>query len=354
MKKIVALLLTIVLLAGLVACANNEPEAPPAPPEPPAAGETTPSPEPEEPVETITIRMGFNQAEVHPQFRAMEEFGENFYAATNGRFALQIFPNEVLGNQREMFEQVRMGTLDMVIVNNSHPGSVSDYFHAFDMPFLFADIPDALAFVNNDPVMEEVFGSLEPYGIMVAAYFPAGVRSMYTSTGPIHSVEDMAGLRIRVMESPVYVRMMELFGAHGTPMAMGELFTAMQSGVVDGAENNEITYVTSRHYEVAPYWSQTNHLIVPDWLMINLDLYNSFTDAEREAFHRYALQAQAMVLELWDLEVVELMASLEDADVTITMDVDHQSFVDAAQPLFAELTENNESIRRVYEAIIAR
>ena len=352
MKKIVALVLTVLLVLGFVACAS-EPAPPPAPPAPPA-GDATPAPTPDEPVETITIRMGFNQAEVHPQFRAMEEFGRNFYEATNGRFDLQIFPNEVLGNQREMFEQVRMGTLDMVIVNNSHPGSVSDYFHAFDMPFLFADIPDALAFVNNDPVMDTVFASLEPYNIMVAAYFPAGVRSMYTSAGPIRHVDDMAGLRIRVMESPVYVRMMELFGAHGTPMAMGELFTAMQSGVVDGAENNEITYVTSRHYEVAPYWSQTNHLIVPDWLMINLDLYNSFTADERAAFHRYVLQAQAMVLELWDLEVVELMATLEGTDVVITMDVDHQSFVDAAQPLFAELTENNEAIRLVYEAIIAR
>ena len=353
MKKIVALLLTVLLLAGLVACSSTpEPTPPPAPP----AGDAPAVEQPpaDEPVETITIRMGFNQAEVHPQFRAMEEFGRNFYAATNGRFDLQIFPNEVLGNQREMFEQVRMGTLDMVIVNNSHPGSVSDYFHAFDMPFLFADIPDALAFVNNDPVMETVFASLEPHNIMVAAYFPAGVRSMYTSQGPIRHVDDMAGLRIRVMESPVYVRMMELFGAHGTPMAMGELFTAMQSGVVDGAENNEITYVTSRHYEVAPYWSQTNHLIVPDWLMINLELYNSFTAEEREAFHHYVLQAQAMVLELWDLEVVELMATLEGTDVVITMDVDHQSFVDAAQPLFAELTENNDAIRLVYEAIIAR
>lgn len=300
---------------------------------------------------TTVWRMAFVQTEDHPQYQVMQEFSEKFKEATEGRYEIQLFPNETLGDQRSTLEQVRSGTIEMTIVNNTHPGSVSDYFKTFDIPFVFADLNEAMNFMTRSPMMDVIKGDTVQYGFDVAAYMPAGTRSMYTANRAIHSVADMKGLKIRTMESDTYTKMMECFGGNATPMSLGELYTAMQSGVVDGAENNEVTYVNSKHYEVAPYWSQTNHLIVPDWLLINHNLYAGLSDEDRAAFDELCAWATAEVATRWDANVAELMASLDTSKVTITMDVDVQSFVDAVKPLHDELCASNAKIAEVYEAI---
>lgn len=300
---------------------------------------------------TTVWRMAFVQTEDHPQYQVMQEFSDKFKEATNGRYEIQLFPNETLGDQRSTLEQVRSGTIEMTIVNNTHPGSVSDYFKTFDIPFVFESLDETMKFMKESPIMDEIKADTVQYGFDVAAYMPAGTRSMYTANKPIHSVDDMKGMKIRTMESDTYTKMMECFGGNATPMSLGELYTAIQSGVVDGAENNEVTYVNSRHYEVAPYWSQTNHLIVPDWLLINHDVYASLSDEDRAAFDELCAWATDEVSVRWDKNVEELMASLDTSKVTVTTDVDIQSFVDAVRPLHDELCAGNEKIKAVYDAI---
>lgn len=301
--------------------------------------------------DTQVWRMAFVQTEDHPQYQVMEEFSKKFNEATDGRYDIQLFPNETLGDQRSTLEQVRSGTIEMTIVNNTHPGSVSDYFKTFDIPFIFSDLDEAMKFMQESPMMDEIKADTVQYGFDVAAYLPARTRSMYTANKAIHSVSDMKGMKIRTMESDTYTKMMECFGGNATPMSLGELYTAMQSGVVDGAENNEVTYVNSKHYEVAPFWSQTNHLIVPDWLLINHDVYTSLSDEDRAAFDELCSWATKEVAVRWDKNVDELMASLDTSKVTITTDVDTQSFVDAVAPLHKELCDQNEKIKAVYDAI---
>lgn len=295
-------------------------------------------------------RMAFNQTEDHPQYKVMEEFSKEFNEKTDGRYDIQLFPNETLGTQRETLEQVQSGMIEMSIVNNTHPGSISDYFKAFDLPFLFDDIDEAIDFVKTSPVMDEVKASTEQYGVHIATYLPAGTRSMFT-TKPITSVEDMKGMKIRTMESDIYVNMMEAFGGSATPMAMGEIYTAIQSGVVDGAENNEITYVNSKYYEVAPCWSQTNHLIVPDWLIMNQGVYESMSEEDRAVFDELCTEALDKVQELWAADVESLMASLDTSKVTITTDVDIDSFKEAVKPVNEKLVESNDQIKTVYDAV---
>ncbi|MDO4328348.1 MAG: TRAP transporter substrate-binding protein [Lachnospiraceae bacterium] len=302
---------------------------------------------------TQVWRMAFNQTEDHPQYRVMEEFSKEFKERTDGRYEIQLFPNETLGAQRETLEQVQSGVIEMSIVNNTHPGSVSDYFKAFDMPFLFDDVDQAIRFVKESPVMEEVKADTEQYGFCIATYMPAGTRSMFTASKPIKSVDDMKGLKIRTMESDIYVNMMAAFGGSATPMAMGEMYTGIQSGVVDGAENNEITYVNSKYYEVAPYWSQTNHLIVPDWLIINKDVYYGMSDEDRAVFDELCSEAIDKVQVQWQADVDKLMASLDTSKVTITDDVDIQSFKDAIAATNQKLVDSNEKIKKVYDAVQA-
>lgn len=339
-KKIVSGALTITALLSLTACDSGGTGAP--------AGSDSASKN----AGTTVWRMAFVQTEDHPQYRVMEEFSEKFKEATDGRYEIQLFPNETLGDQRSTLEQVRSGTIEMTIVNNTHPGSVSDYFKTFDIPFVFESLDETMKFMKESPVMDIIKEDTVQYGFDVAAYMPAGTRSMYTAKQPIHSVEDMKGLKIRTMESDTYTKMMECFGGNATPMSLGELYTAIQSGVVDGAENNEVTYVNSKHYEVAPYWSQTNHLIVPDWLLINHDVYVSLSDEDRAAFDELCAWATDEVSVRWDKNVEELMASLDTSKVTVTTDVDIQSFVDAVKPLHDELCAGNEKIKTVYDAIV--
>ena len=342
MKKTLALLLASVLCVSLAACGGGSAPTAPDNNNEPASDNTS----------AKTLRMAFNQAEAHPQFQTMLKFSENFKAATDGRYDIKLFPNETLGSQRETLEQVQAGALDMSIVNNTHPGSLSDYYKTFDMPFVFLSVDEAMAFLTSDnAVVAEVKQSVEQHGIHIATYFPAGTRSMYTAKNAVHSVDDMKGMKIRTMESDVYIKMMDYFGGNATPMAMGELYTAIQSGVVDGAENNEITYVNSKHYEVAPYWSQTNHLIVPDWLIINQGLYDSFSPEDRAAFDEQCKIAAEQVSILWEAEVKTLMDTLDTSKVTITTDVDVQSFQDAVLPLHDELTSQNADIKKVYDAL---
>lgn len=300
---------------------------------------------------TQVWRMAFNQTEDHPQYKVMEEFSKEFKERTEGRYEIKLFPNETLGSQRETLEQVQSGVIEMSIVNNTHPGSVSDYFKAFDMPFVFKDIDEAIDFVKTSPVMDTVKSDTEQFGFRIATYLPAGTRSMFTAKQPIKSVADMKGLKIRTMESDIYVSMMDAFGGSATPMSMGEIYTAIQSGVVDGAENNEITYVNSKYYEVAPYWSQTNHLIVPDWLIINADVYKSLSDADRAVFDELCVDAIDKVQTQWQSDVDKLMASLDTSKVTITTDIDTQSFMDAIAPVNQKLVETNPKIKEVYDAI---
>lgn len=302
---------------------------------------------------TQVWRMAFNQTEEHPQYKVMEEFSKEFNKKTEGRYDIQLFPNETLGNQRETLEQVQSGVIEMSIVNNTHPGSVSDYFKAFDMPFLFDNIDQAIQFAKESPVMEEVKADTEQYGFHIASYLPAGTRSMFTAKKAIKSVDDMKGLKIRTMESDIYVNMMKAFGGSATPMAMGEIYTGIQSSVVDGAENNEITFVNSKYYEVAPFWSQTNHLIVPDWLIINNDVYKSMSDEDRAVFDTLCDEAIDKVQSQWQSDVDKLMASLDTSKVTITKDVDIDSFKTAIAPANEELVASNDKIKTVYDAVQA-
>ena len=304
--------------------------------------------------ETKVWKVAFTQTTDHPQYKVMEEFGRKFNEATDGRYAFEIYPNETLGAQRETLEQIQSGTIELSIVNNTHPGSVSDYFKAFDMPFVFDSVEEAMTFMKESPVMDKVKADCEQYGFRIATYLPAGTRSMYTANKPIYSVDDMKGLKVRTMESDVYVQMMDAFGGSAAPMAMGELYTAIQSGVVDGAENNEITYVNSKHYEVAPYWSQTNHLIVPDWLIMSNDAYESLSDEDRAIFDELVAGIMDEVYAQWNDNVDELMASLDTSKVTIVPEeeIDSESFREAIAPVNEALVNSNEKIKEVYDAIM--
>ncbi|MFA9377656.1 MAG: TRAP transporter substrate-binding protein [Lachnotalea sp.] len=291
------------------------------------------------------------QTEDHPQTQAVIKMGEIFSELTDGRYRFEVYPNELLGPQRETLEQVQYGIIEMAVIGNPNISSFVDGFLAFEMPYIFDDEEHQKRFFEESDVVDDLFAETEQYNFKIVTQYTAGTRNMYSSK-PINSVADLKSMKIRTAESDTYAKMMDCFGGAATPMSMGEVFTAIQSGVVDGAENNEASYNNSKHYEIAPYYSYTKHLIVPDYLIINDDLYNSLSEEDKAAFNEAAKEATEYEYSLWDEQTEKYKAAVVEGGATLVEDVDVDSFRQAVIPLHEELCKNP-AIKKIYDAVKA-
>lgn len=291
------------------------------------------------------------QTENHPQTLAVKKMGEVFSELTDGRYRFEVYPNELLGPQRETLEQVQYGIIEMAVIGNPNISSFVDGFLTFEMPFVFDDQEHQQRFFESSAIVDDLFAQTEQYNFKIATYFTAGTRNMYANK-PIRSVEDLKNMKIRTAESDTYAKMMKYLGGSATPMSMGEVFTAIQSGVVDGAENNEASYSNSKHYEIAPYYSYTKHLIVPDYLIVNDKLYNSLSPKDQEAFVEAAKIAAEYEYQLWEEDAQRCRENVIAGGATLVEDVDVDSLKEAIKPLHEELTQNP-AIEEVYNAVKA-
>lgn len=289
------------------------------------------------------------QTEDHPQTMAVKKMGEVFSELTDGRYTFEVYPNELLGPQRETLEQVQYGIIELAVIGNPNISSFVDGFLTFEMPFLFDDEEHQKRFFEESAQVASLFAQTEQYNFKIAAQLTAGTRNMYANK-PIKSVSDLKSMKIRTAESDTYAKMMKYLGGAATPMSFGEVFTAIQSGVVDGAENNEASYANTKHYEIAPYYSYTRHLIVPDYVIVNTKAYDSLSEEDKAAFDEAARIAREYEYELWDQETEKYKAEVVENGATLVEDVDTASLKEAVQPLHDELTQNLE-VKEVYDAV---
>lgn len=329
MKKITSMFLIVLLIASLTGCGQSN------------SGET----------KTQVWNVAIIQTEDHPQTMALKKMGEVFYELTDGRYKFEVYPNELLGPQRETLEQVQYGIIEMAVIGNSNISSFVDGFLAFEMPFLFDDESHQKRFFENSPYVQELFGQTEQFNFKIVQQFTAGTRNMYAGK-PVTSVKDLKGLKIRTAESDTYTKMMKYLGGAATPMSMGEVFTAIQSGVVDGAENNEASYASTKHYEIAPYYSYTRHLIVPDYVIVNTKAYDSLSEEDKAAFNEAARIAREYEYTLWEEQTEIYKEEVVAKGATLIEDVDVDSLKEAVAPLHDELNQNPE-IKKAYDAVKA-
>jgi len=290
--------------------------------------------------DTKVLKLGFNQPENHPQYQAMEEFSEKFYEETDGAYKIEIYPNELLGAQREVLELVQSGTVAMSITPGSLLENLNPDFVVFNLPYVFDSVEHQQAVLNNPDVTGELFSSLEGNGLTVLGGFHGGVRNVYNSEKPVNTPEDLAGMKIRVMESDTNIQMMELMGGVGTPMGQGEVYTAIQSGVLEGGENNELIFNNLKHVEIAPYYSYTKHLMVPDYLMINADVLKGMSEEHQKLLKEGLTSAFDREFELFAEFVAEAKAAAEEQGAKFN-DVDITIFQDAVAPLLEEKLVND-------------
>ncbi|GAB7193204.1 TRAP transporter substrate-binding protein [Kineococcus sp. NUM-3379] len=297
------------------------------------------------------FKLAFNQADTHPQAVSLSAMGERIKERTKGEYDVDVFPNETLGAQKETIELVQAGTIQFAMVASPLMENYNPDFVVFNLPFVF-DSQEHQRKTTNDPaIVSELYSSLEDQNLKVLAGFHGGVRSMYNSEKPITTPADMAGKKIRVIESDTNLEMIRLMGGNGTPMGMGEVYTAIQSGVIDGAENNELTYANSKHAEVAKFYSYTRHLMLPDYLITNPTVLDGLPEDTRKIFEEEIAKAVEEEGALWETEIVKAKEAAEKAGATFN-EVDKAAFDAAIEPL-TEAKLNNDLVRGIHEKVRA-
>ncbi|MBB6214391.1 tripartite ATP-independent transporter DctP family solute receptor [Anaerosolibacter carboniphilus] len=336
-KRIIALLL-VVLMVVLSGCAGKTTE-------PSKTNEGT------EAVKTQVIKVAFNQPENHPQYKAMQQFGEKVFERTNGAYKIEIFPNELLGPQRETVELVQTGAIGMSIVANSLVENFNKKFSILGLPYIYDSKEHQNAVFTDDTIVGDLFKSTADNNFIVLTAFHAGARNVYTNKA-INTPADLKGLKIRIMESDTNIKMMKYMGGVGTPMGQGEVYTATQSGVIDGGENNELIYANMKHYEVAKVYSYTQHLMIPDLLIINKALYEGMSEEHKAIFNEEIKNATTAEVDLWEVDAEVAKKTAQDNGAQFVYP-DIKAFQESVKPLHDELTQDPE-FKKLYDAIRAK
>ncbi|MCW2135336.1 TRAP transporter substrate-binding protein [Arthrobacter sp. VKM Ac-2550] len=297
------------------------------------------------------LRVAFNQDINHPQAQALLQLSEELEAQTDGRYALELYADETLGDQAATIEQVQSGTIDFAVVAGSLLENFESDFSVVNLPYLYESPEHQMSVLNDREVAGELYDTLLDDNIQVLSAYHGGVRNVYSSVGPVETPADLSGQKIRVIGSDTNVRMMELMGGVGSPMAQGEVYTAIQSGVLDGAENNELIYSALSHDEIAPYYSRTEHLMMPDYLVTSPNVWDGISEEDRAIFEELLTTSVDTELELFGAAAEEAAAAAEEAGAEFS-EVDTELFREATRPLHEELV-TSEVAQTVYDAIEA-
>ncbi|SBR47329.1 MULTISPECIES: TRAP transporter substrate-binding protein [unclassified Halomonas] len=289
-----------------------------------------------------TLRMGLGLSENSPQYISSQYFGEILEKRTDGRITVNVFPNSQLGDDVQMLEMLQTGTLDMTYPSSSAATSYVEELAVFDLPFLLPSREAAIEVLQSDVALELLEG-FEDSGLKPLAFSENGYRQLSNSDRPIETPEDVAGLdvrglSVRTMENPVHLDIWEALGANPTPMAFGELFSAMEQGVVDGQENPWSTILTSNFHEVQDYGTETRHVYTPFIMMLSERTWDKMAPEYQELVMEAARQSAEYEIQLsaeydeWSRE------QLEERGMEITRLDDEQlaAFQEAVQPVYEE------------------
>lgn len=281
----------------------------------------------------VTIKLGHIADPKNPYAQGAQKFADLVSEKSGGSVEIQVFPSSQLGNQRDLVEGLTLGTVDMCMTSTAVLGNFLPKIAVFDLPFIFRDRDHT--FKVLDSIGMDIAKGLEPRGIKVLGYFENGVRNMTNNVRPITKPEDVEGLKIRVMEQPVYIEMIKSLGGNPTPMAFGELFTALQQGVVDGQENPAAHIYTKRFFEVQKYISLTEHTYSAEPMLISMITWNKLNADQQKVLQEAASEARDWQRQLAiDLESGYWDKIRESGKSEILVDVDKDAFKQATKPVW--------------------
>lgn len=268
----------------------------------------------------------------YPTVAAIQYMGELLSDWTDGRITMNIFHSMQLGGEKEALEQVQVGALEMTRVSVGVVGPIVDEFNAFNLPYLFESIEHMHNVVDGE-IGQELLNRLEQGGLIGLGYMDAGARSFYNKERSVTSIDDLQGLKIRVMQNPIFVDMATAMGADGIPVAFNELYTAMQTGVVDGAENNPPTYLTQNHFEVAGHYTLTEHLIVPEIFVFSKQVWDTLDEVDQQLIRNAAALTVVKERELWAEMEQAALDKLVSEGYEVVTEIDKRPFIEATAPV---------------------
>ena len=262
----------------------------------------------------ITIRASSSAAANEPAVKGLEIFGRELSEATSGRIEVEIYPNNALGNERDVIELTILGAVELTTPSNAPLATFAPEMLVFDLPYLFRDRPHMYE-VLDGPIGRSFEGPLEERGLVLLGYFEAGLRHLMTRDRLVERTEDLEGLKIRTMENPLHLRAFEAFGASPLPMAYGEVYTALEQGVIDGAEAARSNYFSKRFFEVAPNWSEIGWMYLVSPLVMSERFFSSLAAEDRRAVRAAARKAVAGEREEYQRQDREALEKLRAAGV---------------------------------------
>ncbi|MFB3816198.1 MAG: TRAP transporter substrate-binding protein [Candidatus Methylomirabilales bacterium] len=266
----------------------------------------------------------------HPSAYTADFFAERVKQLTNGELDVQVYHSRQLGDARDNVENVRNGSIAFTSVSISNLSQVLPVMDVWSLPYVFKS-DEHYWYVLNHPKAMEFMKQLEPKGIKTITWITSGARNFFTQK-PVRTAADMKGQKIRVMASPVMINTMKALGANGVPVAWGELYTALQTGVVDGAENNHPSLISMKFYEVSKYYSLDEHMRIPDVNIVSTRVFDRLTKPQQAAILKAGEEATAYMRGAWKVSEIESLAKLKGLMKEITT-VDKKSFMDAVATL---------------------
>lgn len=301
------------------------------------------------PLDVKIIKLGHAQVVNHPVHEAMLFMAEQVEKKSGGKIIMKVYPNQQLGSERELIELLQIGSLGMTKVSAAALEGFAPTMQVFGMPYLFRDDAHQRAVLEGE-IGKQLLLDGEEFWLRGLTYYDAGKRSFYTKEKPVETPADLAGLKVRVMESPTASNMVKSLGSSPTPVSYGELYTALQQGIVDAAENNPPSLYTSKHYEVCKFYSLDEHTAIPDVVIISTKVWERLSPEEQKWVQEAADESAVHEYKLWAESTAESMRELEAAGVTITYP-DKEPFRKAVEGVYDQLKVEQPEIYKIVSAI---
>lgn len=299
--------------------------------------------------EQIVLRYAY-ASNSQPVIDSMVEFGRLVEEKTDGQVTVEYFPDGQLGSETELIELTQTGGIDFTKVSGSALEGFSKDYSIFSVPYLFDSEEHFFEVMENKAITDEIYNSTEELGFVGITYYDSGQRSFYMTDGPVNSLADLKGKKIRVMQSETAIKMVELLGASPVPMGSSEVYTSLQSNLINGAENNEFVLYTAGHGGVAKYYSYDEHTRVPDIVIMNSEVKERLTDEQYEAVLAAAKESTEFEKAVFKDAVEEEKAIAEKEYGVVYNNVDTTEFLAAVQPLHEQF-KNDENYSELYQEI---
>jgi tripartite ATP-independent transporter DctP family solute receptor len=302
-------------------------------------------------------KMVLKASDVHPlgypTVEAVVRMGQKLEKATNGRLTIQMFPSMQLGGEKEMIEQAQVGALAIARISVGPVGTIVDELNVFNLPFVFRDVAHMRKVIDGDlgkELLKKITDSPQTR-LVGLAWMDSGARNVYNTKKPIRSVSDLKGLKIRMMGNPLFVDTMNAMGGNGVAMGMDQVYSALQTGVVDGAENNPPSFDSFGHYQIAKNYSITEHLIIPEILVFSKRTWDSLSKDDQALITKLSAEAQQEQRQLWDEREAQAMKKIKDAGIEVITFADKKPFQDAVKPVWDKYGAKYDALVKRIQAV---